>query len=234
MEYIDEEKIKNIRELEFELTKSHTQKMYEKPSHMVRKGTIEKLIIKYKERVLDGNILDYGCAEGLYCEFLLNNGFGNIYGVDISNLKIMEARKKYPTGIEFFTADEFNGVKDQKKFKLILCLEVLQHVNDYRKLIVELNNIIDDEGYLLISIPNLSKKNDHEYASINNEMTVEQLLHEVGGAGFGKQNAIWKFNSQLFFDEIGDKFKIIEVRNVDTPDGAIKNLWTVGLLIKVK
>ena len=116
MEYIDEDKIKKVRELEFELTKSHTQKMYEKPSHLVRKKAIEELIIKHKTRDWDGNILDYGCAEGLYCEFLLNNGFGNIYGVDISKLKIAEARNKYGLkGIKFFTVDEFNRVKDQDR-----------------------------------------------------------------------------------------------------------------------
>jgi 2-polyprenyl-3-methyl-5-hydroxy-6-metoxy-1,4-benzoquinol methylase len=234
-QYIDEEKIRKLRELEFERTKSHTQVMYDRPSHLARKKTIEEMIIACKADCLDGKALDYGCAEGLYCEYLLSEGFRNVYGVDISMLKIEEARKKYASkGIRFFAVDEFNRMNNIGKFKLILCLEVLQHVNNYRKLLAELKDIMEDDGYLLVSIPNLSKNNEHEYANINNEMTVEQLLHEVGGAGFGKQNAIWKFNSKLFYDDIGDEFKVINIRNVDTPDGAKKNLWTVGLLTKNK
>ena len=57
-------------------------------------------------------------------------------------------------------------------------------------------------------------------------------MKEVGGAGFGKQNAIWKFNTKLFCDELLNDFVVDKIVEVDTPDNQIKNLWTIFSVTK--
>ena len=88
---------------------------------------------------------------------------------------------------------------------------------------------VQGEGLFIISIPNLSSSEQHEFADINADMTTEELLGQIGGAGHGKQNAVWKFNSSAFEKEVINRFPLESVKEipVDTPDGEIKNLWTI-------
>lgn len=230
MKKVDHDKLKKVRELEYELGGSHTDEIYKKESHRLRKKVMEGILLKYKKYFYKDNVLDYGCAEGIYCKFMSDQGFQKIFGCDISTLKIKEAKNRFKDeNINFFDTDNFNY---KIRYQLILCSEVLQHILNYSDTLKLFKEILCENGYLLISIPNLSKMNKHELANINNEMTVEDLLHQIGGAGFGKQNAIWKFNSELFFKEIQSDFELIELERIDTPDGEIKNLWTIGLLRK--
>ena len=230
MKNINYTKIKKVRELEYALTGSHTNRMYEKGSHRRRKDVIEELLLKYKDRFCTGNVLDYGCAEGLYCKFMRDRGFRKVFGCDISTSKIKEAKRKYGNeGIVFFDTENFGK---NRKYKLILCAEVLQHIPNYIDTLNLFKRVLCKDGFLLISIPNLSKKEKHEFADIDDSMTAEELLREIGGAGFGRQNAIWKFNSARFFHEMQKDFNVVRIKKIDTPDGKIRNLWTVGLLRK--
>lgn len=225
------EKVNKVRELEASV-KSHIDSMYEKPSHVVRKKAIIELMKQY---VPDKDFIDIGCAEGIYCGEALKYKAKSITGLDISATKISRARELFPS-ITFEVIDGDNISKYfNEKFNFILYAEVLQHVVDYTNALGEIMRILKNEGYLLLTVPNLSKLDHHIFASISDDMTVEELLQEIGGAGYGKQNAIWKFNANLLENEIVTQYPIRLIKKIpiDTPDGEIRNLWTVFLFRKL-
>jgi len=224
---INEKKLKELRELEFEKTGSHTDQMYKKESHRARMKIIIEMVREYSSD--QKSILDYGCAEGLYCHEYQKMKFSSVSGVDISDKKIKLAKTLYPD-VDFFYYDNF--LKDTNNYDIITCFEVFQHVPNYQEILINLKNKLSINGRMIISIPNLSNSDSHIAADINNDMTTEELLKEVGGAGFGKQNAIWKFNTKLFCDELLNDFVVDKIVEVDTPDNQIKNLWTIFSVTK--
>jgi 2-polyprenyl-3-methyl-5-hydroxy-6-metoxy-1,4-benzoquinol methylase len=224
------EKILKVRDLESE-GKDHVDAMYQKPSHRRRKQILLEIMARY---VPGKDFLDIGCAEGLYCGEARNLKAGRVVGVDVSGTKIARAQELYPD-LEFMVLDS-DGVSGSlhEKFDFILCTEVLQHIPDYGRTLGEAAALLEESGHLLISVPNLSKGAGHVFADIDGSMSVEELLHEIGGAGYGRQNAVWKFNTDALEKELVSEFPLdlVEKVQVDTPDGEVKNLWTVFLLRK--
>lgn len=224
------DKILKVRDLEAE-DGDHIEAMYSKPSHRERMRVILELMAKY---VCGKEFLDIGCAEGLYCNEAYKLKAGTVLGLDVSSKKIKRARELFP-GIDFRRVDSDNMSNVlNKKFDFILCTEVLQHIYDYKKTLREAVSVLKKTGFLLLSIPNLSKDKRHIFANISDNMTVGELLHEIGGAGYGKQNAVWKFNADLFKEEIVNEYplELVKMVPINTPDGMIQNLWTVFLLRK--
>ena len=222
------EKILKVRDIEAE---NHIEAMYVKPSHQVRKQAIMRLMFSY---VNGASFLDVGCAEGFYCNEAMMYGAKSVVGVDVSQSKINRAREMYPL-VEFKVSDSDNlSFYSTSSFDFILCAETLQHILDYKKTLKEMVSIMSDSGLLLITVPNLSKTHKHEFAKIDVNMSIETLLDEIGGAGHGKQNAIWKFDTDVLSNELVSDFnlKIIQRVQIDTPDGMIKNLWTIFLCKK--
>jgi len=223
-------KLRQVRELEAG-SKDHIEEMYRRPGHQARRAAILELMSRH---VAGKDFAEIGCAEGIYCDDAARLKAKSLVGLDISSKKIARARELYPH-LEFMVGDieEFARTSG-RKFDFILLTEVLQHVVNYKSAISGVLSLLRPTGLLLISVPNLSKSARNEFAEIDDTMTVDQLLNEIGGAGHGKQNAVWKFNTETFKNELVASFPLVleeEIR-IDTPDGQIKNLWTVLLFQK--
>lgn len=222
------EKILKVRDIEAE---NHIGMMYSKSSHLVRKRALLKLMLN---NMSGRSFIDIGCAEGLYCYEALKLGASSVVGIDVSQQKIERAKKLYQD-IDFRVIDsDAVSCCIRDKFDFVLCAETLQHILDYKKTLKEMISLLNEHGLLLITVPNLSKTIDHIFAKIDNSMSVEELLREIGGAGHGKQNAIWKFNTDTLEKELKEEFvlNVVDKVMIDTPDGAVKNLWTIFLLRK--
>ena len=224
-----EKKINEVREREGQLI-DHSAEMLKKESHRKRM----ELVCEYLKEILQGkSFLDIGCAEGIYCDFAEKHGASLVLGVDVSPSKIEKARERYPN-CKFIVADgaDLSAVNDS--WDIILSSETIQHVIDYKKFVIAMRDKLSDNGEIIITAPNLSKTGENTFAEISEGMSVDELLQEVGGGGFGKQNAVWKFNTNVLIDELkrdcGLNFK--ERIPVDTPDGEIKELWTIMIFKK--
>ena len=117
------------------------------------------------------------------------------------------------------------------QYDVALCSEVLQHIPDYASFAQTVFDSLTPGGRAVFTVPNLSPSAEHVSASISSQMSAEELLAEVGGAGFGRQHAVWKFNSDRLYEELASGGRVVldEKRPVDTPDGQRQNLWTVGV-----
>lgn len=74
-----------------------------------------------------GNVLDFGCGYGRVSKELVNAK--SYTGVDIIPDRIEYARKTYGTYGDFYLFDEFKEKCKNKKFDVIICVFVLQHLN---------------------------------------------------------------------------------------------------------
>jgi len=116
----------------------------------------KKQIIKFSKKSLSNfNILDLGCGGGLVCEPLARLGI-NITGIDFVKQNIIAAKKhakKSNTVIEYLHQD-INSLKLKKKYDAVLILEVLEHIEDWKKIIINVKKLLNPEGKIIISTIN--------------------------------------------------------------------------------
>ena len=98
-------------------------------------------------------ILDVGCASGEMLNMLsFYFPFSKVYGCDFSQAAIHKAKEKYPNLKEnFFVADIFSLSKIRKKFDLVICLNVLGHLENPEKALNEIIKV--SKRYVIILVP---------------------------------------------------------------------------------
>jgi len=97
----------------------------------------------------DRNILECGVAKGGVVDLLKNSG-ANLFGVDINP-------RNNINGSEIVQADLNNGFPDfSVKFDVIFAGEVIEHLFNDTKFIREAKDILKPEGFLIITVPNLT------------------------------------------------------------------------------
>ncbi len=122
------------------------------PIHALRKSLLLRLVPPGREGY---RCLDIGCGTGEYIGPLIDMGY-RVDGVDISPYAIAQAEKdltaeKRPffrgivASLETFTPDQ--------KFDLILCSEVLEHLEEPLALLQRMMRWIKEGGGFLITVP---------------------------------------------------------------------------------
>lgn len=91
-------------------------------------------------------VLDVGCGEGILVQKYIKRRY-TIIGLDIN----YQSR--------FVIKDDIRNTKlKSDSYDLILCLDVLEHLNfiDQEKAIVQMKRLLKKDGILLITVPNLA------------------------------------------------------------------------------
>ncbi|MDC3024181.1 bifunctional 2-polyprenyl-6-hydroxyphenol methylase/3-demethylubiquinol 3-O-methyltransferase UbiG [Alphaproteobacteria bacterium] len=101
-------------------------------------------------------ILDLGCGGGILTESLAKKG-ANITGCDTSSSLIKIAKKraslqKLKINYKVGTAELFK--KKKIKFDIILSLEVIEHVSDYKKFLYDIYACLNKDGIIILSTIN--------------------------------------------------------------------------------
>lgn len=93
-------------------------------------------------------ILDAGCGTGRMMEIL--SKYGNTEGIDFSELAVKYAREKNENVIQ----GDLNQWKSEKKFDVIISLDVLYHssIKDDAKIISEFSNALKPGGILILNL----------------------------------------------------------------------------------
>ena len=101
------------------------------------------------------NILDLGCGGGLTCEPLTRLG-ANLIGLDFVKNNIDIAIKHAASSdlnIQYLYQD-IENLNLNKKFDAIIIFEVLEHLDDWKKIIKNINKYLKPRGKLIISTIN--------------------------------------------------------------------------------
>ena len=92
-------------------------------------------------------ILDAGCGFGNLSKRLQENGFKDIVALDIEN--------KLKIDIPFIKADLNKNLEFEETSDVIICQEVIEHLENPRHLLRELKKILKKEGIIILTTPNI-------------------------------------------------------------------------------
>ena len=166
------------------------------------------------------DILDLGCGGGLVCEPLARLG-ANLTGVDFikENINIANKHAKISKLKIKYLHQNLDSIKLLKKYDAILLLEVLEHLDDWKQLIITVGKFLKPKGKLIISTINktfLSKifaifvaenilkwvpKGTHNFNKLINHKKLISFLNgndinviDLTGLVFNPLTSEWKLN----------------------------------------
>ena len=142
----------------------------------IKENIISSFKLKSKKKPLDKiNILDIGCGGGLLSEPMTRLG-ANVTGIDASNKNINIAKlhaKKNKLKINYLCSSP-EKLKIQKKFDVILNMEIVEHVEDINFFINSCSKLLKRNGLMFVATLNKTLKS-YLFAIIGAEYVLRWL-----------------------------------------------------------
>jgi SAM-dependent methyltransferase len=113
------------------------------------------IIDALKKRLPEGaEVLDVGCGNGVISRSLGAEGF-RVRGIDVSEKAIARAKElnKLPN-VSFDVVSAEQLVADGRRYYAIICSEVLEHLHEPGRLLGVLNQSLEQDGILIVTVPN--------------------------------------------------------------------------------
>jgi len=108
---------------------------------------------KYLKTVDTVSILDIGCNSGTFTKQIYNVfPKSKIFGIDVSKKAIAYAKQKY-TSINFQVAKAEELPFKSNTFDLVTCFEVLEHVDEPKRIIKEIKRVLTKNGNIILIVP---------------------------------------------------------------------------------
>ncbi len=124
-----------------------------KPSLIFGWGQQKRFDLVKRNVELSGKrILDVGCGIGMYSQKFFEKG-AKVLGIDIDDENIKKAKELSPE-IDFWVAKAEALPFENNSFDLIFLNEVLEHVDDDKRVIQESLRVLRPEGKIIIFAPN--------------------------------------------------------------------------------
>ena len=105
-------------------------------------------------------VLDVGCGGGLACEFLAKRG-ADVSGIDLSFNSIKAAQeqaKKSYLKIDYQSGVAENLPYPENTFDVVVCFDVLEHVENWQRVIREISRVLNKGGIFLFDTINKTFK----------------------------------------------------------------------------
>ena len=98
-------------------------------------------------------VLDAGCGSGYGSDLLVRAGAAEVVGVDLDAEVVGAARNDYPA-VTFATADIRELPAELGDFDVVVCFEVLEHLDDPETALGQLGTVLREGALLVVSSPN--------------------------------------------------------------------------------
>ena len=110
------------------------------------------------QNIMDGNILDAGCGTGWATLCLLVQGHTPLL-IDLSKDALKDCTHivkelGYGDKRKFIRASVTNFPFPDSSFKTIFSFDVLEHVTNLDRVLLELRRVLDNDGKLIVTVPN--------------------------------------------------------------------------------
>ncbi len=107
-----------------------------------------------KEFNKDIRIMELGCGRGIFLEFLINNGYKNVFGIDISKEQIDTAKEQNLNVEEIGVLEYLKS--NNEKFDLIFAIDLIEHFHkdELIPLFDGIYNSLKDGGAFVFHTPN--------------------------------------------------------------------------------
>jgi len=127
--------------------------IYQNPNFSIQKKIHFKRyqnLRKFMGNVSDKKVLDAGAGEGF---FLSSFSCEKKIGLELSKERIKRSKKLFPN-LKIKHGDVRELPFEDESLDVIICSEVLEHVEGYEKGISELKRCLKKNGHLILSFPN--------------------------------------------------------------------------------
>jgi 2-polyprenyl-3-methyl-5-hydroxy-6-metoxy-1,4-benzoquinol methylase len=133
-------------------------------------------------------ILDIGCGEGAFIDYLVNKGYQNPEGIDISEEQISLGKK---LGIENIrVADIYSFLSGKKsEYDFVVARDVLEHFSKQQvfEILFAAKDALCDNGIIMIQVPNAEGiwhekifYGDFTHETLFSRDSVRQVFNSVG------------------------------------------------------
>jgi 2-polyprenyl-3-methyl-5-hydroxy-6-metoxy-1,4-benzoquinol methylase len=100
-------------------------------------------------------VLDIGSGLGRNLD-TLQQFFDSIFVVDISEFALRKSRQTHGNDLNYLVADVQKVPFKKQLFDLVICTEVIEHLNHQESAIETISQALKPDGYLIVSSPNYS------------------------------------------------------------------------------
>lgn len=198
---------------DFYKTYGHSYEEYER-SH---KDRLDYLVKDLKLNNLNDQLIaDVGCGLGFIYNRLSPDIQKNYYGFDGADLQ------SAPFNYQKVDLDNFNINKDNF-FDIVLCFETIEHLTNPYNCLLEIKNILKNDGFLYLTIPNPRTEHNTIYPGLLypldnfivflKQMAFEIVEHKIHDKNFYQdvfilKNKDWN-ESRMLWHKLEDKFRNI-------------------------
>lgn len=99
-------------------------------------------------------ILDVGCASGAFLQLLVERGFTNLHGMDMSPDCVRRMREK---GMSAYPGSITESINIRARFDCVTLFQSLEHVHDLKTAVRNLRTLLRDGGRLLVDVPDAAR-----------------------------------------------------------------------------
>lgn len=103
-----------------------------------------------------GAVLDIGCADGVFSKVIFDKSHADKFiGMDVIKSSIEWAKKhwKKEKKMKFIFGDAHKLIFKDETFDAVFAMEVLEHVVDPKKVLLEIKRILKKDGYGVFLVP---------------------------------------------------------------------------------
>ncbi len=155
------------------------QKMYlEENKINLSKNPRLKVMLKIVDdlNLENQNVLDIGCYDGSLLS-LIKNQKNNFYGLEASDYGVAECLKKNIKVQNFFWDDKTPLPFENNFFDLVIAGEIIEHIFDTDYFLQEIERVLKNNGYLLISTPNIASLGRRLYLFFGKNPLIETSIN---------------------------------------------------------
>ena len=183
-------------------------------------------------------VLDIACGSGYGTE-LLSSKAEEIWGGDIDEESIKNARENYSgENIHFRQMDVGELPFEDNSFELVVSFETIEHIDEYKKFLVEIKRVLKSDGKLILSTPDrgvtkrLGIKNPYHKKEFFKKEIINQIESDYKIEIFG-QRPVEKMNlKQIIYQKIYFVLRDIGLSQILKKFVSDKSSAKVGEMIK--
>lgn len=152
--------------------------------------SMKKFVNEYLENS-GGSVLDVGSMD-------INGSYRELFGPawQYTGLDILPG-----PNVDFVPADRYYWSEiENNEFDVVISGQALEHIEEDKKIVQEMNRILDYDGLCCIIVPSAGPK--HGYPNDYRRYSIESLKELMESTGFKMIN-IWRNNAVVWFDIVG-------------------------------
>ena len=159
------------------------------PGRLYRHQIINQVIRTAK---ISGNqsIVDIGCGTGeLLNHLAMEFSPQNLLGLDISKVGISKAQENYPNlnfALIEVNDDGYISMTMKSAADIIVCSEVLEHLEEPKEILRFISNILQAKGVLIVTVPAGPMSFLERYIGHHRHYTKDSLTQLLEASGFSK------------------------------------------------